>query len=240
MGIKMRAKIAITFFSILVLVSFGLASNQAFAVEDGLIGTPGPPKAAPITTAAQVMITFDACPGGSLTTYSEAGATVTGVGGGMFICDFQSPDASNSVVNTESPREETRVDFPGLVSEVSVDLGDFAADADLLFVEAFNSADVLVDFESLLIASSFSGMETLTVSGPDIAYIITGARPPALNGASVAIDNIIFTLQIAVGGEMIPLDSTMVLVGGAQYTAAWMIPVIVSAIGIGIVIARKF
>jgi len=43
-----------------------------------------------------------------------------------------------------------------------------------------------------------------------------------------------------VGGDMIPIDSTMVLAAGAQYTAAWMIPVIVSAIGIGIVIARKF
>jgi len=43
-----------------------------------------------------------------------------------------------------------------------------------------------------------------------------------------------------VGGEMIPLDTTMVLVAGAQYTAAWMIPVIVSGIGIAIVIARKF
>jgi len=43
-----------------------------------------------------------------------------------------------------------------------------------------------------------------------------------------------------VGGELIPLDSTMVLAAGAQYTAVWIIPVIVSAIGIGIVIARKF
>jgi len=43
-----------------------------------------------------------------------------------------------------------------------------------------------------------------------------------------------------VGGELIPLDSTMILAAGAQYTAAWMIPVIVSGIGIGIVIARKF
>ena len=43
-----------------------------------------------------------------------------------------------------------------------------------------------------------------------------------------------------VGGELIPLDTTMVLAAGAQYTAAWMIPVIVSAIGIAIVIARKF
>ncbi len=48
-------------------------------------------------------------------------------------------------------------------------------------------------------------------------------------------------LQIlSVGGELIPLDTTSLLVGGAQMNAAWMIPVIISAIGIGIVIARKF
>ena len=43
-----------------------------------------------------------------------------------------------------------------------------------------------------------------------------------------------------VAGSLIPIDTTMVLVAGAQSTSAWMIPVIVSAIGIGIVIARKF
>ncbi len=43
-----------------------------------------------------------------------------------------------------------------------------------------------------------------------------------------------------VGGELIPLDTTMILVAGAQHTAAWMIPVIVSGIGFAIVIARKF
>ncbi len=44
----------------------------------------------------------------------------------------------------------------------------------------------------------------------------------------------------AVGGELIPLDTTMVLLAGTQMTMAWLIPVIVSVIGIGIVIARKF
>jgi len=44
----------------------------------------------------------------------------------------------------------------------------------------------------------------------------------------------------AIGGEIIPLDTTIVLVAGSQYTAAWMIPVIVSGIGFAIVIARKF
>jgi len=55
----------------------------------------------------------------------------------------------------------------------------------------------------------------------------------------VFVDSISFDRN-AVGGNIIPLDSTMVLAAGAQYTAAWMIPVLVSAIGIGIVIARKF
>jgi len=47
-------------------------------------------------------------------------------------------------------------------------------------------------------------------------------------------------LLVSVAGMPIPIDTTMVLALGAQYTAAWMIPIIVAAIGIGIVIARKF
>jgi len=50
-----------------------------------------------------------------------------------------------------------------------------------------------------------------------------------------------FTVRIvAVGGEFLGVDTTAVLVAGTQTSAAWMIPVIISAIGIGIVIARKF
>ncbi len=45
---------------------------------------------------------------------------------------------------------------------------------------------------------------------------------------------------VVVGGEFIGIETTSVLAAGAQYTAAWMIPVIVSGIGIAIVIARKF
>jgi len=63
-----------------------------------------------------------------------------------------------------------------------------------------------------------------------------------LDGADVRSVNV-WTVSFdsqAVGGEIIPLDTTMVLVAGSQNTAAWMIPVIVSGIGIAIVIARKF
>jgi len=44
----------------------------------------------------------------------------------------------------------------------------------------------------------------------------------------------------AVGGWFLQVDQPTLLVAGAQNTAAWMIPVIVSGIGIAIVIARKF
>jgi len=42
-----------------------------------------------------------------------------------------------------------------------------------------------------------------------------------------------------VGGEIIPLDTTMILVAGAQYNAAWILPVLVAGLGFAIVIARK-
>jgi len=43
-----------------------------------------------------------------------------------------------------------------------------------------------------------------------------------------------------VGGTPVPIDTTSLLLAGTQMTASWMIPVIIAAIGIGIVIARKF
>jgi len=48
-----------------------------------------------------------------------------------------------------------------------------------------------------------------------------------------------FEIEV-IGGELLPIDKTALLLAGAQMNASWMIPVIVSAIGIGIVIARKF
>jgi len=75
-----------------------------------------------------------------------------------------------------------------------------------------------------------------------------GADPITLWTGTVAapgVYSIVFTGSAAtsscapVGGTMIPLDTTALLLAGAQMNAAWMIPVIVLAIGIGIVIARK-
>ncbi len=47
-------------------------------------------------------------------------------------------------------------------------------------------------------------------------------------------------LCLLVAGSLIPIDTTMVLLGATQTTASWLIPVIVAGIGIGIVILRKY
>jgi len=43
-----------------------------------------------------------------------------------------------------------------------------------------------------------------------------------------------------VGGELIPIEATSLILAGTQTTLSWLIPVTVSAIGITIVIAREF
>jgi len=42
-----------------------------------------------------------------------------------------------------------------------------------------------------------------------------------------------------VAGELLPIDSTTLLVAGAQMNAVWIIPLIVAAAAIGIVVSRK-
>ena len=44
----------------------------------------------------------------------------------------------------------------------------------------------------------------------------------------------------AVGGEIIPIGTTSLILAGTQSAFSWMIPITVSAVGIAIVIARKF
>jgi len=77
---------------------------------------------------------------------------------------------------------------------------------------------------------------TKTVVGADTFFVVDGLAFSFVSSTSAGPPG----GGVAVGGDMIQMETTSVLAAGAQYTAAWMIPVIVSAIGIGIVIARKF
>jgi len=107
---------------------------------------------------------------------------------------------------------------------------------------AFLSISVLISF-GLASNQAFAGQ--LIISCPFGQDPITGkcfCGPPniILQDQTTPIDDCVEKPKIMVGGDMNPVDTTMVLVAGTHSVAAWMIPVIVSGIGIGIVIARKF
>jgi len=76
--------------------------------------------------------------------------------------------------------------------------------------------------------------------GVDDANPCTGGGGGNLVQPNELVIGIASIIGGAVGGDIIPIDTTSLLLAGTYSTAAWMIPVIVSGIGIGIVIARKF
>jgi len=85
-----------------------------------------------------------------------------------------------------------------------------------------------------------SGTELVPVNAGDIFGWVTDSTDDEAGESMVTIDAFSAPWCPKIGGELIPLDTSALLVAGAQMNAAWMIPVIVSAIGIAIVIARKF
>jgi len=59
------------------------------------------------------------------------------------------------------------------------------------------------------------------------------------NGARQVADLDFLPCPVKVGGELLPIDSTALILAGAQ-TFSWMIPVVLSVLGIGLfVVSRK-
>lgn len=78
--------------------------------------------------------------------------------------------------------------------------------------------------------------ETQGVSAGGKIYLI-GSGDFGLSGST----NQIWTCAVqTVGGESLPIDSTALLVAGAQMNAVWILPLIVAAAAIGIIVSRKF
>ncbi len=79
---------------------------------------------------------------------------------------------------------------------------------------------------------------SVSISGNNV---LVGAFGDDTNGADVGQAHLFDQISSQfVGGELFPIDTTSLLLAGVQTNLAWMIPAIVAAIGIGIVIARKF
>ncbi len=156
-------------------------------------------------SANAATITFDSLPGNT-TSYTEQGVTFTG--GGQILGKENSPNGTPSILTQGSPRAEVKAVIGGGASFVSVDLGDFNADSDDLFLRVFSASDVLLGQALLTIPANFTGMETLSVSAGGIAYAIMGGV--GVNGSSVYVDN--FTWRNA-GGVPEPAAWAMMLAG---------------------------
>ena len=160
-------------------------------------------------TASAGIIDFNSV-GAGLTTYTNQGVTFTPVGGGTF-SGVTGPNGTLGLLGDGSPRQEIRADISGGATSVSIDLGDFGSDADTLFLEIFNSSNVLLNSTTLAILSSDDTMHTLSLANANIAYAIFGARQ-AVNGNSVFSDNFNFNPANGEGGR-VPEPSSLALLG---------------------------
>jgi len=61
----------------------------------------------------------------------------------------------------------------------------------------------------------------------------------SLAGRGMVTDEGIEQEQSIVGGELLPIKNTALLLAGLQSSAIWMIPLLVSGIGIGLFVFRK-
>ncbi len=77
-------------------------------------------------------------------------------------------------------------------------------------------------------------------------FVQTFPAPPGVHTVMLILGDEVLGIDFGnveeqlVGGSLVPIDTTSLLLAGTQMTASWMIPVIVAGIGIAIVIARKF
>ena len=129
-------------------------------------------------------------------------------------------------------------EFAGCNTDVSILALDIGFDG--LILEAFNAGNVLVDSDSFTDPTGLGlgNVNTLSVSGNNIVRINIQQIIPGSNGDGYAIDDLRFT-QCLVGGESLQIDSTALILAGAQ-SFSWMIPVVLSVLGIGLfVVSRK-
>jgi hypothetical protein len=178
--------------------------------------------------ADPTVIDFSGTPGGVFLSYTESGATFTATDGlGLTSENFgPAPGGSRALIGGGFPLSTIRADFSGLATFVSVDLGDFNADDDGLFLEAYDSSNNLLTSSILLIPASFTGMETLSLNAVDIAYVIFGSRAPSFNGESnVYADN--FTFDATGGTADVPEPGTFAMLAGA------------GVVGLGLIRRRK-
>jgi len=127
-----------------------------------------------------------------------------------------------------------RLDFSSPVNRVGlvVGLSDPFQSATDYEVRFFNNALALIETVPISVVDDigkFAGIEsTELISRVEIVETTGG------NSRVGVIDDVRFELvDITVGGEFLPIDSTALLLAGLQSSAIWMLPVLAGAAGVG-------
>ena len=196
----------------LVLIS-GLGMSQAFA--NPLSGAPGAPSPSVATPQGSVVINFDGLTQGSVgTVFPHGGVTFSTTGIDMLVIP----------TSISTP--------PNGFGAHAVVIGDFNGDiiVDLPSNTCANDFEVFM-FDPPFQAQAFgiSGNLLTTIVGSSFAQTLSFAGFPVhsvvMTGTFYGIDDITFSPEtcVVVGGELLPIDSTALLLAGAQTNAVWII-----------------
>ena len=147
------------------------------------------------------------------------GFSLTAGGDGVSVLNAGNFFGTGNFIQTD-PFDNTnlfRADFSVAgVSMVSVDIGDNNADADDLYLYAYDAANNLLTSDTKSILSSFVGFETLTVSAANISYVLFGGA--GVNGKNnLYADNFIYdTAQVPLPAGGILLLTALLGIGAAK------------------------
>jgi hypothetical protein len=125
--------------------------------------------------------------------YTDMGVTFTPIGGGTLTSNNfgVSPNGTKGIVGTNGPDFQTiNALIAGGTNFVSVDIGDYNADADAIFLRAYDAANNLLDSDTFNLAAAFTGLVTLSVSVAGIDHVEFGGV--GTQGSSVYSDNFTF------------------------------------------------
>jgi len=234
---------------ILALVLIAGIGNQAFAQDAMITGTStGTPNisALPtqITNGACVLIDFEG--GADLVPIGTIGETTWG-GTGETLIDSDAGGNGN-FANEPSPDTIAFVPISGVMD---VTLTNPASQVSwFYFADADETANVYDINDVLLATITQTALAQGGVGGDPTGtfdnWTTAGHSEPTntikrvefIRAANSGIDNFEFCTAL-VGGEFLPIETTSLLLAGAQ-SYSWMIPVVLSVLGIGLfVVSRK-
>ncbi len=164
-----------------------------------------------VGSANATVIDFSSAPGGCNASYSESGVTFSAGPDGVTASNFgPTPNTTPGLISCNSGNfSPTTALFSSAFSgAISVDLGDFNADADDIFLRLFDAGNMLLASDTFHLDASFIGMHTLTANAANVAYAVFGGVGAV--GSSVYADNFTFNSQ-----QTVPEPGALLLVGTA-------------------------